>query len=152
LFVIVKLSGVVNQVLMTIYAFLLITRPGIDHVTVSKHSTTFVWNVKKITMALLALVISKGGIGLLPLFFMVILALEKMDEDVLGTVKSFGIEKVKGVVGSRQVAIHAVGDKSLFIVHMSGGLPGVVGKLYLVAGGTKLGRGCADHGVVGETE
>ena len=137
---------------MTIYAFLLITRPGIDHVTVSKHSTTFVWNVKKITMALLALVISKGGIGLLPLFFMVILALEKMDEDVLGTVKSFGIEKVKSVVGSRQMAIHAVGDKSLFIVHMRGGLPGVVGKLNLVAGGTKLGRGCAYHGVIGETE
>lgn len=50
------------------------------------------------------------------------------------------------------MAIHAVGDKSLCIVHMSGGLPGVVGKFDLVAGGTKLGGGCADHGVVGETE
>jgi hypothetical protein len=137
---------------MTIYAFLLITRPGIDHVTVSKHSTTFVWNVKEVAMAFLALVISKRGIGLLPLFFVVIFALKKMDEDVLGTVKGLGIEKVKGVVRSRQMAIHAVGHKSLFIVHMSGGLPGVVGKLNLVAGGTKLGSGCADHGVIGETE
>ena len=103
-------------------------------------------------MAFLALVIPKRGIGILPLFLVVILALEKMDEDVLGTVKSLGIEKVKGVVRSRQMAIHAVGHKALFIVHVGGGLPGVVGKLNLVAAGTELGCGCAHHGVVGETE
>ena len=137
---------------MTIYAFLLVTWPSVDHVTVSKHSATFVWNVEEIAMAFLTLVILERGIGLLPLFFVVILALEKMDEDVLGTVKSLGIEKVNGVVGSGQMAIHAVGHKALFVVHMSGCLPGVVGKLNLVAGGTKLGRGCADHGVVGETK
>ena len=137
---------------MTIYAFLLITRPGIDHVTVSKHGTAFVWNVKEVTMAFLALVILERGIGLLPLYLVVVFTLEEMDEDVLGTVKGFGIEEVKGVVGSRQMAIHAVGHKSLFVVHMSGGLPGVVGKLNLVAGGTELGRSCADHSVVGETE
>jgi hypothetical protein len=137
---------------MTIYALLLITRPGIDHVAVGKHSTTFVWNVKEIAMAFLTLVIFERGIGFLPLFLMVILALEKMDEHVLGTVPGFGIEKVKGVVRSRQMAIHTVRNESLCIVHMSGGLPGVVGKLNLVAGGTELGRGCAHHGVVGETE
>jgi hypothetical protein len=152
LFVIVKLSGVVNQVLMTIYTFLLIARPGINHVTVSKHSTTFVWNIKEITMAFLALVILERGIGLLPLFLVIILALEKVEEDVLGTVKGLGIEEVKGVVRSRQMAIHAVGHKALFIVHVGGGLPGVVGKLNLVAAGTELGRGCANHGVVGETK
>jgi len=103
-------------------------------------------------MAFLALVIPKRSIGFLPLFLVVILTLEKMDEDVLGAMKGFGIEKVKGVVRSRQMAIHAVGHKSLFIIHMSGGLPGIVGKLNLVAGGTKLGRSCADHGVVGEAE
>jgi len=137
---------------MTIYAFLFVTWPSIDHVTVSKHSATFVWNVEEIAVTFLTLVILERGIGLLPLFFVVILALKKMDEDVLGTMKSFGIEKVKGVVGSGQMAIHAVGHKALFVVHMSGGLPGVVGKLDLMAGGTELGRGCADHGVVGEAE
>ena len=152
MFVIVELSGVVNQVLMTIYAFLLITRPGIDHVTVSKHSTAFVWNVKEITMAFQALVILKGGIGFTSLFFVVILALEKVEEHVLGTVPGLGIEEVKGVVWSRKMAIHAVGHKALSIVVMSGGLPGVVGKLNLVAAGTELGCGCANHGVVGETE
>jgi len=152
LFVIVKLFGVVNQVLMTIYAFLLITRPGIDHVTVSKHGATFVWNVKEIAMTFLALVIPERGVGLLPLFFVVILALEKMNEDVLGTVKGLGIEKVKGVVRGWQMTIHAVGYKSLFIVYMSRGLPSVVGKLNLMAGGTKLRRGGSYHGVVGETE
>lgn len=86
---------------MTIYAFLLITRPGIDNVTVSKHGATFVWNVKEITMAFLALIILERSVGFLSLFFMVIFALEKMDQNVLGTVKGFGIEEIKGVVGSR---------------------------------------------------
>ena len=63
-----------NQVLVTIYAFLLITRSGIDHVTVSKHSATLIWNEKKIAVAFLALVILERGISLLPLFFVVILA------------------------------------------------------------------------------
>ena len=103
-------------------------------------------------MAFLALVILKGGIGFTSLFFVVILALEKVEEDVLGTVPGFGIEEVKGVVWRRQMAIHAVGHKSLGIVHMSGGLPGVVGELNLVAAGTEFGCGCANHGVVGETE
>ena len=103
-------------------------------------------------MTFLALVILERGVGLLPLFFVVILALEKMDEDVLGAVKGLGIEKVKGVVRGRQMTIHAVGHKSLFIVHVSGSFPSVISKLNLMAGGTKLGRGCAYHGVVGETE
>jgi hypothetical protein len=152
LFVVVKFSGVVNQVLMTIYAFLLIAGPGIDHVTVRKHGTTFVWNIKEITMAFLTLVIFERGIGLLPLFFVVILALKKMNKNVFSAVPGFGIEEIKGIMRSRQMAIHAVGHKSLFIVNMSGGLPGIVGKLNLVAGGTELGRGCAHHSVVGETE
>jgi len=50
------------------------------------------------------------------------------------------------------MTIHAVRHKTLFIVHMTGGLPGVVGELDLVAGSTKLGRCGADHGVVGEAE
>ena len=50
------------------------------------------------------------------------------------------------------MTIHAVGHKTLVNVHMTGGLPGVVGKLNLVAGGTKLGRCGADHGVIGEAE
>ena len=137
---------------MTIYTFLLITQPSVDHITVSKHSTAFVGNVKEITMAFLALVILKGGIGFTSLLFVVILALEKVEEDVLGAVPGFGIEEVKGVVRGRQVAIHAVGHKALPIVHVGGGLPGVVGELNLVAAGTKLGRGCANHGVIGETE
>ena len=137
---------------MTINAFLLVAGPGINHVTVSKHSTTFVGNVKEIAMAFLALVILERGICYLPLFFVVILALEKVKEDVFSAVPGFGIEKIKGVVRSRQMAIHAVGHKALCIVHMGGGLPSVVGKLNFVAGGAELGRGCAHHGVVGETE
>jgi hypothetical protein len=137
---------------MTIYAFLLVAGPSIDHVTVRKHGTTFVWNIEEVTMAFLALVIFERGIGPLPLFFVVILALKKVDKNVFSAMPGFGIEEIKGVMRSRQMAIHAVGHKSLFIVNMSRGLPSVVGKLNLVAAGTELGRGCAHHGVVGETE
>jgi hypothetical protein len=98
LFIVVDLSGVVNQVLMAIHAFLLVTGSGIDHVTVSQHGTTFVRDVEKIPMAFLALVVLERGVGSLALFFVVILTLEKMDEDVLGTVKGFGIEEVESVV------------------------------------------------------
>ena len=45
------------------------------------------------------------------------------------------------------MTIHAVGHKTLFIVHMTG-----VSKSDFMAGSTKLGRCGADHGVVGEAE
>ena len=50
------------------------------------------------------------------------------------------------------MAVHAIGHKSLLIVHMAGSLPGIVGKPYLMAGSTELGRSGADHGVVSEAE
>ncbi len=141
-----------NQVLMTIHASLLITRPGIDHVSVGQHGPTFVRDVEKIAMALLALVVLERGIGFLSIFFVIILFLEKVDSNVFGTVPGLGIEEVEGVMWGREMAVHTVGHKTLLIIYMRGGLPGIVGKLDLMADSTKLRCCRADHGVVGETE
>ena len=103
-------------------------------------------------MAFLALFIFKRVVGRLAIFFVIILVLGKVDDNIFDPVKGFGIEKINGVTGGWQVTVHAVGHKPLGIVYVGGCLPGIVGKLNLVAGGTKLGRGCAYHGVVSETE
>ncbi len=50
------------------------------------------------------------------------------------------------------MAIHAVSHKSLGIVDVGGGFPGVVGELNLMAGCAELGRGCPDHGIIGHAE
>ena len=50
------------------------------------------------------------------------------------------------------MAVHAVSDKSLRIVDMCGGFPGIVGRLDFVAGGAELRRRGADHRVVGNAE
>ena len=75
-----------------------------------------------------------------------------MDVDILDAVGGLGEKEVEGVVGRRQVAVHAVGHEPLGIVHVGRRPPRVEGKLDLVAGGTELGGRCADHGVVGDAE
>ena len=46
-----------NQVLMTIHASLLVSWSGVDHISMSKHGTTLVGDVKKIAVTLLTLVV-----------------------------------------------------------------------------------------------
>ncbi len=48
----------------------------------------------------------------------------------------------------RKMTVHAVGCKSLGVVHMGGCLPGIAGELNFMAGGTKPGRRGAHHGVI----
>ena len=103
-------------------------------------------------MAFLALVVFKRGVGCSRLFVMIIFILKEMDDNVFDAVKGLGRKEIKRVVGRRQMAVHAVGHKTLGVIDVGGGLPGVVGKLDLMAGGTELGRCGADHGIVGEAE
>jgi len=152
LFVVVKFSGVVDQVFVTVHAFLLIAWPGIHYITVGQHGATFVRNVEEISMAFLALVILERGIGLLSLFFVIVLFLKEMNEYIFCTVPGLGIEKVKGIVRSRKMAVHAISHETLSVINVSGCFPGVVGKLDLMAGGTELRSGGADHGVIREAE
>ena len=66
--------------------------------------------------------------------------------------KRLGIEKIEGIVGSRQVTIHAVRHNPLGIVYMGGGFPCVVGKLNFMTRGAELGGRGADHGIIGNAK
>ena len=105
-------------------------------------------------MAFLALFIFKRRIGFLALVFVIVLThvLGKMNENVFNSMGGLGKKEVECIVGCRQMAIHAVGYKSLGVVYMGGSFPGFHGKLNFVAGGAKLGRGSADHRLIGNTE
>ena len=105
-------------------------------------------------MTFLALFIFKGRIGFLALEFMIVLThvLGKMDENVFNPMSGLGKKEVECVVGCGEMTVHAVGYKSLGIICMRGGFPGVEGKLNFVTGGAELRRGSADHRVIGYTE
>jgi hypothetical protein len=103
-------------------------------------------------MAFLALFIFKRVVGRLAIFFVIVLVLGKVDDNIFDTVKGLGVEEIHGVAGRRQMAVHTISHESLGIIYVSGCLPGVIGKLNLVAGGAKTGGGSTHHGVVGYTE
>lgn len=84
-------------------------------------------------MAFQALIIFQGRVGRLPVLIMVILILEKMYGDIFNAVNRLAEKKVDGIVRHGQMAIHAIRDKSLRIVDMGGGFPGIIGKLDLMA-------------------
>jgi hypothetical protein len=148
LFVGIAFPCIVDQIPVAIHASLLIAGSCIEHGPVGQHGPPLVGDIEDIPVALLTLIIPERGIGLLPVLLMVIVFLDEMDDDVLDAVSGLGIEEIKGIVGGREVAVHAVGNKPLCIVHMGGGLPGMIGKTNLVAGGAKLGCGGADHGII----
>jgi hypothetical protein len=119
---------------------------------VGQHGATLVGNVEKIAMALLTLVILERGIGLLSLFLVIVLFLKEVDEHIFCPVPGLRIKKVKGIVWRWKVAVHAVGHKSLGIIYMRRCLPGIVGELNFMAGGTELRCGSTDHGVVSKAK
>ena len=75
-----------------------------------------------------------------------------MKDHILDTMKGFGIEELIGILRCREMAIHAIGHKSLGIVGMGGGLPSIVGKLNFMTGGAELGGRGSHHGVITDTE
>jgi hypothetical protein len=152
LFVIIPLPRNMNQGAMAVHTFFFIARSRVDDGSVGQHGAALVRNVKQIAVALHALFIFKGGIGRFAIFFSIIFTLDKVNEYVFNAVQRLLIEKIKGIVGSRQMAIHAVGHKALGIVDMGGGFPGVVGRLDFVAGGAKFRGRSADHCVVAHAE
>ena len=70
-------------------------------------------------MAFLALVVSEGGVSFLPLLLVIILLLKEVDENVLDAMKSLSVEELNGILGSWQMAVHAVSHKTLLVVHVS---------------------------------
>ena len=132
-----------NQRAMTVHAFLFIARPRVYDSSVSQHGAALIRDVKQIAVALHALFILKRSIGRFAIFFAIVFAQHEVNEYVFNAVQCLLIEKIKGVVRGRQMAVHAVGHKALAIIDMGGGFPGVVGGLDFVTAGTKLRRRCA---------
>ena len=141
-----------NQVFVAIYTSLLIPGPGIYDIPVGEHGPPFIRDIQDIAMAFLALFILERGIGCQPVFLMIVFVLSKMNDDVLYTVSGLGIEKVEGVMGRRQVAIHTVRHKALLIIGVSRGFPCIIGKSDFVAPCAELRGGCAHHGEIGYAE
>jgi hypothetical protein len=129
-----------NQVLVAIHAALFITGSGIYDRSVGQHGPAFVWNIKYISMAFLALLVLKGGIGLLAVLFMIIRVLGKMNDNIPDPMHGLGIEEVICIIGSWQMTVHAVSHKPLGIVRVSGCLPCIVGKPDFVAPCAELRR------------
>ena len=141
-----------NQILVTIHASFLIPRPGVNDRAVSQHSPPFIGKVENVAMTFFALFVLETGIGLLPGLFMVVFSPRKVDDDILDAMGRLGVKKIESIMGSGKMAVHAVRDETLGVIDMGGGLPGVIGKLDFVAGGTEPGGGGADHGKVGHAE
>ena len=103
---------------MAINATFFITRAGIYHIPMSQHGTPFVWYVKKVSMAFQALFIFEGSVGPSPGFLVVVLPSKEMHYDILNSVGCLCVEKIKRIMGRGQMAIHAVGYKTLPIVNV----------------------------------
>ena len=112
-----------------------------------QHGAAFVRHGQQVAMTLLAFGIVERRVGGLPVFLAVVCFDGKMLDHVFDTVKRFGEKEVKCFVGCGQVAIHAVGDESLGVVHMGGCTPGNHRGLDLMAGRTELGGGSPHHRV-----
>ena len=90
-----------NQVPVAIHTTLFITGSRIQYGSVGKHGPPFVWDIKDISVAFLALLIFKGGVSLLAIFFVIIFLLEKIDNNVPDTVGGLCIKEIKGIVWGR---------------------------------------------------
>jgi hypothetical protein len=152
LLVIVIGPGDVNQVLVAVHAIFFIAFSGVDNGAVGQHGPALVWYMKDVPMAFLALFVFKRGISGVSILFPVVRSTGKMDHDIFDAVPGFGIEKSKGVMGCRKMAVHTIGYKALGVVGMCGGFPGIVSRLDFVAGGAELRRRGSDHRVVGNAE
>jgi hypothetical protein len=107
-----------DQVLVTIDAPLFITFPGVNYRPVGQHGPPLIGKVEDISMAFSALVVFKGGIGLLTVLLVIIFVLHEVHDNIFDTVCCFGIKKIESVVRGGKVAVHAVRDKTLGIVYM----------------------------------
>ena len=97
---------------MTIDAFFFVSRSGIQHRAVGQHGTAFIWHAQQIAMAFLALSVIESSVGIIARFFLVIVTTNKMYHHVLNAVVGFGKEKVEGILGGGQVAVHAIDNNT----------------------------------------
>ena len=152
LLVIISLPRDMNQGTMAVHTFFLIARSRVDDGSVGQHGAAFIRNIQQIPVTLHALFIFKRIIGYCKIFLAVVFTLHKVNKDIFDAVEGLLVEKIKRIVRSRQMTIHAIGHKALGIVDMGGCFPGVIGGLNLVTGGTEFGGRGSYHGVIGDAK
>lgn len=141
-----------DEVAVAVHTTFFIAGPCVEHRPMRQHGSALVGNVDNIAMAFLTLIVFKGGISGFTSLGVVVTVLSEMGENVPDAVKGLGIKEFVSVMGCGQMAIHAVGDKPLGIVHVGGCLPCTVSESDFVARSTKARSRGSDHGVIGKTE
>ena len=117
-----------------------------------QHGTPFIGNIQNVPMALLTLLVLKGCIRRLPILLPIIRLPREVNHDILDAMGRLGKKEIEGIMGSGEMAVHAVGDKALGIVDMGGHFPCLISRFNLVAGGAESGCRSPDHGIIGDAE
>jgi len=117
-----------------------------------QHGTALVRYKKNVPMTLLTLLVFKGSISGLAIFFAVIRFTEEVNKDIFDTMPGLRIKKVKRIMGCREMTVHTVRYKALSVVYMRGSFPGIIGWLDFMAGSAKLWGRSTHHRVIGNTE
>jgi hypothetical protein len=142
-----------HQIAMAVHATFFISGTRVNNIPMRQHGAALIRYIEYVAVAFLALLIFEGGIGRLAIIGIhVRFAGEKVYEEILYAMECLGVEKIDCIVGGRQVTVHAVRNKSLAVVDMRRGFPGVVGELDLMAGGAELRCRSSHHGIVGHAE
>ena len=114
----VTVCFVVDQVSMTIDTLLLHARKRVQGRLVGQSGTAAIGDAQQIAMAFLTLSVLEGCIGCQTVFFPVIGFKGEMLDQVFDPMKCLGVKEVQGVLGRRQVTIHAVGHEALGVINM----------------------------------
>jgi len=75
-----------------------------------------------------------------------------MNNNVLNAVRGLRVEKIEGIMGSRQMTVHAVCHKTLCVICVGGCFPCIKSEPDFVTPGAKLRGGSAHHGEIGHAE
>jgi len=143
-----------DQPVMTVDAFTFTFSTSIQRCSVSKHGSALRRHMQEVAMTLLTIRVLHVSIGCSAVFAAVIRigTLQDVDDDIFYAVQRLIVKKIDRVFWWRQVAIHAVGDNALRIIHMTGCFPGLIGGDDFMATGAELWSGCPSHGIIKKAE
>ncbi len=136
LLVIVMVPLVVDEVIVTVHALLLHAGHGVENLLVGEHGPTVARKILDVAVAFEALGVLEGCVSLAAIFGPVVVVggvHHEMGNHVFDPVEGLHIEEVDGVVGGREMAVHAVRHEALPVVDVARCLPGIVSPLDFVA-------------------
>ena len=139
LLVLVEGPSIVDEVPVAVHTLFFIALSCIEDFSMGQHGTPLIWDIEDISVALQALIVLERGISLLTIFLVVIFILGEMNNNVFYPMGCLCIEKIKGVVGGGEMAVHTIRNEPLSVIDMCGCFPGIVGETNFMAPCTELG-------------